>query len=222
MVILPKLKLAGGHKAIEYKAQVNGVSSNVPIYYEYNALPMTPSFVDTIDDQGTYYARLRFGANYPDMNTIETIEYSFDEETWTDAVHDATSGYELAEIHGYGQQTIYFRTKLVSDSSVKSATVEGSFSVLVPNQVVLNACTDIDGNIYDAVILGRQVWLGSNLRVMHDRNGNAISQNDYYAPATDDMRKEYGLLYNYDGFMSQDIFVNEETPVYGIAPVGWR
>lgn len=125
-----EVEIGWGNHVIDYKIQMNGVTLEETNYF-YDAVPMTPSLVDIINYQGTYKARLRFGANYPDMNTVETIEYSFDNENWTDAVHDATSGYELAEIP-YGAFLdepqnywplpirIYFRTKISSEPTVVS------------------------------------------------------------------------------------------------------
>ena len=37
--------------------------------------------------------------------------------------------------------------------------------------VIYNAVTDIDGNSYDAVRIGEQVWMASNLRTTHYANG---------------------------------------------------
>lgn len=124
-----ELNLGWGQKTVTLRITVSGELAFESTMGTLDLKPMTPSFVDIINDQGTYYARLRFGANYPDMNTVETIEYSFDNENWTDAVHDATSGYELAEIQYYANSYtlpdgIWIRTKLISDNTVYSNTIE--------------------------------------------------------------------------------------------------
>jgi hypothetical protein len=124
-----EVEVGWGHKAITYKVQIDGVSSDVPDYHEFDLLPMTPSFVDIINDQGTYKARLRFGANYPDMNTVEAIEYSFDNENWTDAVHDVVSGYELAELaydtERHLPDSLHIRTRISANSVVSNIVTTG-------------------------------------------------------------------------------------------------
>ncbi|MFZ1683678.1 MAG: FISUMP domain-containing protein [Candidatus Zixiibacteriota bacterium] len=95
----------------------------------------------------------------------------------------------------------------------------------IPPDCPTNAVTDIDGNVYQTVTIGTQVWMGSNLKVTHYRNGDSISNvssagvwaglgtgaycdygNDSANVAT------YGRLYNW--FAATDI--------RNIAPVGWH
>jgi hypothetical protein len=45
---------------------------------------------------------------------------------------------------------------------------------LVDGTVIKNAATDYDGNIYDAVVIGKQVWMQSNLRTTHYADGTEI------------------------------------------------
>jgi uncharacterized protein (TIGR02145 family) len=88
-----------------------------------------------------------------------------------------------------------------------------------------NTVTDIDGNVYQTVTIGTQVWMAENLRVTHYRNGNSIPNvtdttawqalasgaycdynNDTATVAT------YGRLYNWYA-------VNDSL---NIAPAGWH
>jgi uncharacterized protein (TIGR02145 family) len=71
--------------------------------------------------------------------------------------------------------------------------------------------TDIDGNHYRAVRIGRQVWLAENLRTTRFRDGTAVrlvgdkedwsdfTVGAYSKPARDSLgdRASYGLLYNF-------------------------
>lgn len=86
--------------------------------------------------------------------------------------------------------------------------------------------TDIDGNVYETVVIGNQRWIKSNLRVKRYRNGDPIPQiqdpaawmnarfgawcylnND---PSTEE---EYGLLYNAYAFLDSRGLAPEGTYV---------
>jgi len=73
-----------------------------------------------------------------------------------------------------------------------------------------NTCIDIDGNIYETVQLGAQLWMAENLKVTHFNNGDEIPtgysdsewetiHDDAYAIYEDDPANAeiYGNLYNY-------------------------
>jgi len=88
-----------------------------------------------------------------------------------------------------------------------------------------NAVTDMDGNVYHTVQIGRQIWMVENLKVTRFRNGEAIpriTENDQWAQATasaycdynnDAKNSEiYGRLYNW-------FAVNDARK---LAPAGWH
>ena len=86
--------------------------------------------------------------------------------------------------------------------------------------------TDYDGNIYDTVIIGSQVWLKQNLKVTHYNNGDPIpnvTDNITWASTTTGARcyydndssaydSIYGLLYNWYAVSN----LNQ------ICPAGWH
>lgn len=80
--------------------------------------------------------------------------------------------------------------------------------------------TDIDGNIYTSVKVGRQLWLSRDLRVTHFNNGEEIpyltasSTEGAYCYFNNDVNRPavYGLLYN--GYI-----INDER---GVCPTGWH
>lgn len=93
-----------------------------------------------------------------------------------------------------------------------------------------NAVTDYDGNSYDAVQIGSQVWMASNLRTTHYANGDAIpvgtSTTDVgrYAPDNNEaIVSTYGYLYNWPAVMhgaeSSDA---NPSGVQGVCPNGWH
>ncbi len=82
--------------------------------------------------------------------------------------------------------------------------------------------TDIDGNVYETVQIGEQLWMAENLKVKHYRNGDPINyitnewwsnEGAYYSYNNNlGNSNTYGLLYNWYA-------VND---LRGIAPEGWR
>lgn len=99
-----------------------------------------------------------------------------------------------------------------------------------------DAAEDYDGNLYDAVIIGEQVWLAQNLKVTHFNDGtpidiltaDAVAAAGYtdtggYAYPNNDptMVERYGLLY--------PIYTNrgmkrpsDEPTEKEISPIGWH
>lgn len=86
--------------------------------------------------------------------------------------------------------------------------------------------TDYDGNVYDTVKIGTQVWLLENIKVTHYRNGDIITNikdfgtwrnsgsgaRCYYNNDSITYASVYGVLYNWYA-------VNDSR---NIAPVGWH
>jgi uncharacterized protein (TIGR02145 family) len=85
--------------------------------------------------------------------------------------------------------------------------------------------TDIDGNVYETVKIGRQVWMKQNLRVTHYRNGvaipnvidstawNGLTTGAYCNYNNDaDNVAAYGRLYNWYAVSDSQ----------NIAPTGWH
>jgi len=85
--------------------------------------------------------------------------------------------------------------------------------------------TDIDGNVYQTIKIGNQLWMAENLKVTHYRNGDAIphvtdngtwtglSTGAYSAYNNDNgYISTYGLLYNWFAVVDSR----------NIAPTGWH
>ena len=105
--------------------------------------------------------------------------------------------------------------------------------------VIRRAVTDIDGNCYDAVQIGNQVWMAENLRTTKYADGSSIplgtstsTTTAYrYAPGTNWSSNEdnminvsrYGYLYNWPAAM-HGASSSEANPsgVQGICPNGWH
>lgn len=95
--------------------------------------------------------------------------------------------------------------------------------------VIPNAVTDYDGNSYDAVRIGNQVWMASNLRTTHYANGEVIPEGNTrsttvpyrYTPSTD--VATYGYLYNWPAVMhGASSSTGNPSGVQGVCPNGWH
>ena len=117
--------------------------------------------------------------------------------------------------------TIYYVRAYATNSVGTSYGDQVSFTTSISaNQIV-----DYDGNVYNKVTIGTQVWLVENLKVTHYRNGELITQATsaaewiaqtagawYYYAADSIYFADYGILYN--GYAVID--------PRNIAPVGWH
>lgn len=99
----------------------------------------------------------------------------------------------------------------------------------LPNSVV-----DIDGNVYDAVRIGSQVWMAENLKTTRFANGNSIQlvlngyinhtqAYRYYPRGNESLVEKFGYLYNWPAAMSNE-YSSAQNPsgVQGVCPDGWH
>ena len=98
-------------------------------------------------------------------------------------------------------------------------------------EIIHNAVTDIDGNQYDAVKIGNQVWMAKNLRTTHYADGTAIpvggnNYSDtypYYYVNPDLDATVYGYYYNWPAAMHRAASSNTvPSGVQGVCPNGWH
>jgi uncharacterized protein (TIGR02145 family) len=123
-------------------------------------------------------------------------------------------------------------TECRADNGVGVAGEDGS---LINNTITRNApiscgyVVDIDGNYYDAVLIGTQCWMKQNLRVTRFPDGNSIPLGTayqttpcYYEYSSLNIA-QYGLLYNWYAVMNNASSSNgNPSGVQGICPDGWH
>lgn len=76
----------------------------------------------------------------------------------------------------------------------------------------IGTVTDIDGNVYNTVTIGTQVWMAQNLGSTKYRNGDNISNNSWNYNNDATTGNKFGKLY--DGYAVSD--------KRNIAPIGWH
>jgi uncharacterized protein (TIGR02145 family) len=110
-------------------------------------------------------------------------------------------------------------------TKVEPSKLTSIFDISTPAPLREGTVIDVDGNIYQTVIIGEQEWMAENLKVTHYRNGDEIQtglgEREWYrstegacAPYDNDFNnfEIYGLVYN--GYA-----VSDER---NIAPSGWH
>ena len=121
-----------------------------------------------------------------------------------------SNGAKTATVENLGADTYVFT---VTDSIGQVLTDSVSLTGSAP---VIEKVTDIEGNTYDTVQIGDQVWLKENLRVTLAPDSSEITSYVY----EDDMENEkiYGRLYTWDVAMNN----STEEKARGICPEGWH
>jgi uncharacterized protein (TIGR02145 family) len=128
------------------------------------------------------------------------------------------TGSFTSNISGLNTNTTYYLRAYATNGVGTAYGNEISFTTL-------NLLTDIDGNAYDIVVIGTQVWMSKNLRVSKYRNGDPIPTNlnntDWsnttsgaYAIYNNDPVNDsiYGKLYNWYSLADPR----------GLCPVSWH
>ena len=77
--------------------------------------------------------------------------------------------------------------------------------------------TDYDGNVYETVTIGEQVWIKENLKSLHYSDGTSITDVVAYNN-NDSLGAIYGLLYSWDAAMNGSSQPGEQ----GVCPCDWH
>lgn len=140
--------------------------------------------------------------------------------TLTDNVicSNSNSNIFTSTLSGLSEFTKYYIRPFVINDTVTFYGPEISFVTRS-----LNTVTDVDGNIYNTVTIGTQLWMAENLKTKHYTNGEPIKYRSemtledtsgaYYIYDRNDANiPAYGLLYN--GFAVLE--------ARNICPAGWH
>jgi len=132
------------------------------------------------------------------------------------------TGAFVSNLTGLTANTLYYVRAYATNSVGMAYGNEVSFTTLTAS---LYPVIDIDGNVYDTVHIGTQIWLKQNLKTTHYRNGDPIPNvtdgmewrnltTGAYCNYNNDANNSttYGRLYN--GYAVSDS--------RNIAPAGWH
>ncbi len=128
-----------------------------------------------------------------------------------------------------GGTTYYVRAYATNDVGTAYGHEE-SFTTDFAN---CGTVTDVEGNVYQTVVIGNQCWMRENLRTTKYADEMPITYGDgdvsdsdpyYYFPNNDEYNvPSYGLLYNWPAAMGGENS-SEDNPseVQGVCPEGWH
>jgi len=202
---------------LEYSTDGSGFNENDPPNTPSNPSPSDNSLSISIDtdlswecsdpdsDPLTYDVYFGTSSNPPLVNSNQS------ETTYDPGTLDYNNDY-------------YWKIVAHDDHSNQTVSDVWEFTTFIGGT---GTVTDIDGNVYQTIIIGNQYWMAENLKVTHYRNGDPIpnvTDNSHWTnlstgaycyydndPANEDT---YGALYNWYA-------VNEDDS-RGLAPAGWH
>lgn len=90
--------------------------------------------------------------------------------------------------------------------------------------VMEDAVTDYDGNKYDAVQIGKQVWMKENLRTTHYADGRPVDTS-FYKPhlGHENEVERYGYVYHAHAALEETTLENgDPSGIQGLCPDGWH
>lgn len=157
--------------------------------------------------------------NEPEENQIVLgIEYK----------HPSQTGLADGEIHispagGFPPYTIAWSNGLDALDLIDLAagqyivSVSDAMGQIAADTITLvDVAVDVDGNVYEIITIGEQVWMRSNLRVTHAPDGTPIDA--YVYNNNVDNAEQYGRLYQWDVAMNN----STSEGAQGVCPAGWH
>lgn len=118
-----------------------------------------------------------------------------------------------------------------NSNSNSSSEAKETASAEATAEVLWDAVTDYDGNTYDAIRIGNQVWMAENLKTTHYADGTLIEEGlfskdtpNWSYPDFDSTNKDKkGLLYNWLAVMhNSSSSASNPSGIQGICPDGWH
>ena len=153
--------------------------------------------------------------------------------TTTHTYQSTSTSYYTVPLTDFDSNSSSFSWKVKVLNTQGSLLVESNmwhFSTLNNNMTV----TDYDGNVYETVQIGSQIWMKSNLKVTHYADGTPISlvtSNTDWANLPDDAKAycwydndisnkdDFGALYTYNAAINGSSLLEN---VQGVCPDGWH
>jgi uncharacterized protein (TIGR02145 family) len=143
------------------------------------------------------------------------VEFNIVQPDPTDPLKSSRGGFAVGGLSGQNKGVTPF-FKVNSDSTYIMNTLTATGNVIVTGDMLTGgnigtlAITDLDGNVYQTVKIGNQIWMKENLRTQVYQNGDPIP-NNFVLFYNDVDLKVFGFLYTAEAIHD----------VRGVCPTGW-
>ena len=224
---------------ISVNSTVMGTSQLLSVPYAMTAKTVENDQVDDADADPTNEIQdLSLSSNTLTI-TNNASATSINLSPYLDNTDDQTLSEVLTESNLANAQIKNVTDPTDAQDAATKAYIDHKFDMLsVANQGV----TDYDGNHYDAVLIGNQIWMAENLKVTHYPDGTAIpnvTDNTAWGNLADDNTADaycyynnnaggeadtYGALYTWAAAMGDNAVSSATNPsgVQGVCPDGWH
>jgi len=236
--------------ASQIRADIPDVSGFItnetdPVYStwdkSYNDLTNTPNITDTVItilDTTTQFVRTELDGD--PTNEIQTISRTDLTVNLTDggSYQDSVNTQNLDNVltvnnNGGAKQIKNIADPTDEQDAATKAYIDHKFDLL---NIAMNGVTDYDGNHYNAVLIGNQIWMAEDLRVTFYPNGDPIPNitdntiwgnlndndiDDAYCFYNNDNTTDYGALYTYSAAIG-DNWDRDNVENQGVCPDGWH
>ncbi|MDA3880883.1 MAG: fibrobacter succinogenes major paralogous domain-containing protein [Prolixibacteraceae bacterium] len=175
-----------------------------------------------------------------DLNDVEALGYVWSESADSVNLENADGAFvaetvvedNIHQLDGLQPNTTY-KVRAYVTTGIKTFFSNQLVFTTIDEDGVKGTVTDIDGNLYETMIIGGNEWMLENIRVTHYRDGSSIDGNIEDEKWSSLTTGAYGV-YPYDkidGFETEEEIMQAYGVLYnwyavdderGLAPEGWH
>lgn len=223
-------KVLGGSGIGVFSINVTGLTADRLYYVRAYAINSQGT---AYGSQVSFYTGLepvaQFIASTLTINVNESVQFtdqsSNSPTSWNWNFGDGGTSTIQNPSHTYSTAGTYTVTLTVTNSHGSNTFTRNNY--ITVNEVSGNTVTDIDGNVYNTVTIGSQIWMKENLKTTRYRNGDLIGTT---SPATLDISSQSNPKYQW-AYNGNESNVSTYGRLYtwyavtdsrNICPTGWH